>query len=301
MSSNSKDLDVPNPFYDPADDPANEESSDELPSFEIGLLPGGDEGSSFRTQNDPAAPLQRSNYIERHGAVDTRCSCLDVIHGFVSANSDTFATLIVLHFRFDTRKKARRFQAVNISLEFSGMKPGQDGPEVSAISPDGSISLVPTMQHEEVSRDIGLELGAKMAGAVAASKVEWKKTVSRDTHDQTIVTGSIDLKGRNWGKPNCATWTLQENATTKTGVPTSMRAGILLKRKDEEPFQCIVKIDATVDIKSNLERVFGGKPKDDPVLFDPTLNPTNNLQKYDVEELGATDLERLCDVTSIKK
>ncbi|KAK0111585.1 hypothetical protein ONS95_001934 [Cadophora gregata] len=284
-------------FDNPADDSANEELSDELPFFEVGLFPGGDEGSSFRTQNDPAAPLQRSNYIERHGAVDIRCSCLDVIHGFFSAESETFSTLIILQFRFDSRRKARRFQAVSISLEFGSMKPGETGPEVFSISPDGVLSLVPTSQHEEVSREAGLDVGGGFLGATAIAKVGWTKTVSRDTNDQTTVTGSIDLKGRNWGKPNCASWTLQENATTKTGVPTSMRTAILLKRKDENPFQCIVKINATVDVKSAMERVFGGKPKDDPVLFDPSLEPTNNLQKYDIEELGAINLEGLCEVT----
>ncbi|KAH7317806.1 hypothetical protein BKA65DRAFT_108303 [Rhexocercosporidium sp. MPI-PUGE-AT-0058] len=297
MSSALEKTTALNAFDDPADDSTNEETSDELPSFEVGLLPGGDEGSSFRTQNDPAAPLQRSNYIERHGAVDIRCSCLDVVHGFFSADGETLATLIVLQFRFDSRKKARRIQAVKISLEFGGMKPGENSPEVFSISPAGSLSLVPTTQHEEVSRELGLDIGGGILGATATGRVGWKKTVSRESSDQTTVTGSIDLKGRNWGKANCASWTLQENATTKTGVPTSMRTGILLKRKDENPFQCVVKINATVDVKSNLESLFGGKPKDDPVLFDPSLDPTNNLQTYDIEDLGAINLENLCEVT----
>jgi hypothetical protein len=46
--------------------------------------------------------------------------------------------------------------------------------------------------------------------------------------------------------------------------------------------------------------VFGGKgrePRDDPVLFDPELDPTNNLRIYEIEELGAFDLESVCDVT----
>jgi hypothetical protein len=93
---------------------------------------------------------------------------------------------------------------------------------------------------------------------------------------------------------------LLENKTTKTGVPAAMRTAVLLKRKDESLFQCVVSIDARVDFKSTVERVFGGKgrePKDDPVLFDPELDPTNNLREYDVKELGAFDLERVCDVT----
>lgn len=285
-----------------SDEQIEDPSTDDLPSFDMGLSPAGDAGSSFRTQNDPNDPYQRSNYIERKGAVDIRCSCLDVIHGLYSAQSQTFATLIVLQFRFDARKRARRFESVDISLEFKDQKPGGGGPEVYNIAPLGRLSLVPTTQHEEVKRNASMQLGgaAPVGGLTATGTVGWEKSVSRDTSDQTTVTGSIDLIGRSWGKSNCASWTLLENKTTKTGVPTSMRTAVLLKRKNEDPFQCVVKIDANVDFRSTLERVFGGKgrePKDDPVLFDPQIDPTNNLQQYDIEELGAFDLENVCDVT----
>jgi hypothetical protein len=283
-------------------DPDGNPPTTDLPTFDMGLFLTGDAGSSYRTQNDRLAPFQRSNYIERKGAIDIRCSCLDVVHGLFSAEGRVPATLIVLQFRFDTRKRARRFESVDILLEFRGMRAGESGPEVFAIAPVGRMSLVPTTQHEEVKRNAGLQLGgaAPVGGVTGTGTMGWERSVSRDTSDQTTVTGSIDLKGRNWGKSNCASWTLLENKTTKTGVPASMRTAILLKRKDEDPFQCVVNIDASVDLKSSLERVFGGKgrePKDDPVLFDPELEPTNNLQNYDVKELGAVNLETVCDVT----
>jgi len=285
-----------------SDEEMGEEQDGDLLSFDIFLSEKGDDGSSFRTENDPSAPYQRSNYIERKGAIDIRCSCLDVIHGQFSSESGMFATLIILQFRFDARKRGRRFQSAGIELEFKGMKPGESGPEVHAIAPVGKMSLVPTTQTEEVSRKFGLHLGAAapIGGVTATGSVGWKKCVIRDTSDDTTVIGSIDLKGRNWGPSNCASWTLLENETANTGVPPSLRTAILLKRKDEKPFQCVVKIDAVVDSKSRLERMFGGKgrdPKDDPVLFDPEIEPTNKLRKYDVEELGAFDLESICDVT----
>lgn len=288
-------------FEDDEDSSFEEDpSTDELPSFDIGLSSTGDAGSSFRTQNDPSAPLQRSNYVERNkGGVDIRCSCLDVIHGLWSSSSDKFATLIILQFRFDPRKRARRIQDANIVLRFAGMKPGEGDPEVVAIAPDGSFNLVPTTQHEETTRGGSLALGAAapVGGLTATGTLSLEKAISRDTSDHTTVTGSIDLKERNWGAKNCASWTLLENKTTKTGVPKSMRTAILLKRKDENPFQCIVKIDAGVDFKSSLERMFGGKPRDDPVLFDPELEPTNNLQKYDTEELGSFNVESMSQIT----
>lgn len=284
-----------------SDDEMEEEQNGDLPSFDISLSEKGDDGSSFRTENDLSAPYQRSNYIERRGAVDIRCSCLDVIHGQFSSESGMLATLIVLQFRFDARKRARRFQSADIELEFKGMKPGESGPEVYAIAPVGRMSLAPTTQTEVVSRKAGLHLGAAapVGGVTATGSVGWKKCVIRDTSDETTVVGSIDLKRRNWGPSNCASWTLMENETAKTGVPSSLRTAILLKRKDEKPFQCVVRIDAVVDAKSRMERMFGAKgrdPKDDPVLFDPEIEPTNHLRKYDLEELGAFDLESVCDI-----
>ena len=279
---------------------AAKEQDPNLPSFDISLSKKGEEGSSFRTENDPSAPFQRSNYMERKGTVDIRCSCLDVIHGQFSAESGMFATLIVLQFRFDARKHARRFQSADIELEFKGMEPGASGPEVFAISPAGKLSLVSTSQSETVTHRAGFKLGAAapIGGATAVGKLDWEKSVSRDTSDNTTVVGSIDLKGRNWGASNCASWTLLENSTAKTGVAATMRSAILLRRKDEKAFQCVIKVEAVVDIKSRMERMFGAKgtnEKDDPVLFDPEIGPTNKLRIYDVDELGSLDLESVCD------
>jgi len=278
-------------------DDSMEEDSAELPSFEIGLVPAGDKGSSFRTQNDPSAPYQRSNYVERNNsAIDIRCSCLDVIHGLMSAESEKFATLVILQFQFNTRKRARRVQSVNISLEFGGMNPGESGPEVFAIAPVGNLSLVPTVHQVSVTTSGTVSVGG--GGPVTTSgSVGWSKSITGDKTDHTTVMGSIDLIGRNYGPSNCASWTLLENATAKTGVPNSMRTAILLKRKDMNQFKCVVKINASVDIMSTLGKVFGGKGKDDPVLFDPEMDPTNKLQKYDVDELGSFNLESVCDVT----
>ena len=277
-------------------------SASEPPSFDIYLYRTGDEGSHFRTQNDPSSPWQRVNYVERKGAVDIRCSCLDIVHGDFSPSSDLFATLLVLQFRFDTRKTGRRFQSVNIELEFQRMRPEEKAPEVSAIWPNGRLSLMPTTQHEEKTKNLNLQLGgaAPVGGLTATGTLGWQKSVSRDMCDRATVTGSIDLKGRNFGPPNSVSWTLLENGSVHTGVPEVLQTAVLLKRADENPFQCVVKIDAKVDFMSTLQRVFGGKgtvPRDDPVWFDPKIRSTENLRKYDEKELGCFRLESVCDVT----
>ncbi len=64
------------------------------------------------TQNDPARPWQRTNYIERKGADEIRCSCVAVVHGLLAPDSN-ICTLLVLEFRFDPRKRARRISSVD--------------------------------------------------------------------------------------------------------------------------------------------------------------------------------------------
>lgn len=276
-----------------------DELYDENSLFDIGLNPTGDDGSSFRTQNDPMAPYQRTNLTERKGAVDIRCSCLDVAHGlFNPDNVEEFITLIVLKFTFDSRRRARRIAFATIALEFASMEPGKPGPEVFSVSPQGSMVMVQSTAQQEVKRTAGLKLGAPPLAVVeAGGELGWEKSVTMDTTDATKVTGSIDLKGRNYGPPNCASWTLLENNTTKSGVPSVMRTAILLKRQNQAKFQCTFRIHAEVDYKSSLEMMFGAKPKDDPVWFDPDMDPTNRPQTYDIYNLGSIDFGSISDVT----
>jgi hypothetical protein len=279
-----------------------EEDDDDENVFDIPLNPGGDEGSAFRTKNDPSAPYQRVNVTERRGALDIRCTCLDIIHGLMSPDTEEFATLIVLKFKFDSRKTARRISAVNITLQFAPEQPGDPEPEVLQIAPYDSMVMVPTMQVRDKKITAGFNLGAPpLAGVDLGLEFGWESSVTRETTDATKVIGSIDLLGRNYGNADSASWTLLENATDKTGVPSTMRTTILLKRQDEKPFRCDFKIEAKVDHMSSIDRrlqkLFGGRPKDDPLLFNPQLRPTNRLQTYDLTALGAVDLGALSGVT----
>ncbi|KAI1124133.1 hypothetical protein F5Y10DRAFT_280401 [Nemania abortiva] len=266
-----------------------------LPIWTIPLAPTGDHGSGFHTQNDPAQPFQRTNYIERTGAVEVRCSCVEVVHGFLDADGDAFCTLLVLEFRFDARKQARRICSIDIELRFDGLS-SPNHPEVYAIAPCGNLSVAPTTQSESstLSANIGLSPGTLSVAALNAG-INYDRNVTRDMTYATKVTGATALRGRNFGPPNSASWTLLENPATKTGVPVAMKAAVLLKRQDEEQFQCIAMIKAHADWRSSLESVFGSTPPDDPVLFDPAMKPTS--EAYDLLNLGRVDLGALSSIT----
>ncbi|KAI0146017.1 hypothetical protein F4776DRAFT_609044 [Hypoxylon sp. NC0597] len=264
-----------------------------IPAFELGLSEAGDEGSDFRTQNDPLAPLQRTNITERKGAIDIRCTGADVIHGYLKGGEGP-ASLIVYEFQFDPRKKARRIATVDIEFVF-GSNSGKE-PEVLKISPKGRMTLTPTAQTETITKGVEANAGGNVFGAELGGAWKWEKAVSRETKDATIIVGSIDLKGRNYGASNAVSWTLLENETAKTGVPAHFRTAVLLSRKDDEEFYSTFKIRAQVDLVSRFTRLFGSTPKDDPILYDPTLAPTNKLREYDVNSLGDINLQELCVV-----
>lgn len=261
-----------------------------VPAFEIGLGEEGDEGSSFRTQNDPSAPLQRSNITERKGAIDIRCVGADVVHGYLKDGVHP-ATLIVYEFQFDPRKKARRIAAVDAEFLYSSSDGKQ--PAVLKVAPKGRMTLVPTTQSETITKAGKVKAGGNVMGAEIGAGWKWEKAISRETNDATTVVGSIDLKNRNYGESNAASWTLIENQSAETGVPAFLRTAVLLKRGDDSEFQSSFKIKASVDLVSSFKKLFGSTPKDDPILYDPELPATNKLRVYDTDNLDDIDLHEL--------
>ncbi|KAI1129179.1 hypothetical protein F5Y10DRAFT_238741 [Nemania abortiva] len=272
------------------------EEDDGPSGLEITLFENGDEGSNFRTQNDPSAPFQRSNIVERRGAIDIRCTSTDIIHGHLK-NGEGPATLIVYEFQFDPRKKARRIATVDIKISFTSEGDGEL--EVLKISPRGRMALECTSQQETITIGGQANAGVDVLGAELGSDWTWEKVVSRETTDATTVFGSIDLPDyRNYGPPSAASWTLLENQSLKNGVPAYLKTAVLLSRKQEnEGFCGTFEIKTQVDLISRVSRLFGRTPKDDPVRYNPTLRSKGKLVDYDMDSLDDIDLQALSRVS----
>ncbi len=272
--------------------------ADAADSFELGLFEEGDKESGFHTKNDPDAPFQRSNVTQRKGAVDVKCSVIDIVHGQWGADeADARASLIVLLFRFDSRKKARRIAEANIEFKFFDNEGRhRKNPEVYEISLNDSFSLVPTKRSESITRGAEGTAGGGILGAELSGTLKWEKKIDQETSDATHVIGSIDRLDAPFGPSNAASWTLKENETMKTGVPAAMRVGILLKRTTDDDFKCTVKIETKVDFKTKIEQLMGGREDDDPIFFRTSLPPTKKLQTYDAANLGSFDVTSVEDV-----
>lgn len=267
-----------------------------------------DTDNAFRTQNKSPTDWERNNVVQRKGPVNVNCSLLDVVHGKLgddpNINSDddgALATLLVFHFRFVPQKHSRRIIRAYIHVEFSGVDAQSSPPTVWAIAPYDTWTVVPTTDHEEDKHAMEGTIGSPAAGPLHFGlTTKFEKSRTRDVSDATTVSGSIEFSDDvNNGECNCAAWTLLENQTRKTGVPSSIRTGILLKRENNAIFHGMVKIICVADWKTQFESMFATFPVDDPVLFNPELKPARpqKKRKYNPESLLRTDVTSVADVT----
>lgn len=271
-----------------------------LASFAVPLYITGDDENTFRVKNKSLADWQRRMVIDRvEKALDIQCLLEDVVHGSFTEDGKLMpATLMVFKFRVDPKKHSRRIIRALINIEFFAMDAGDEPPSVHAIAPDERWSVVPTTDHEEITTGGRLTLGlSSLIPIDLGGEVTLEKTTTRDISDATTVTGSIHHgEGIDSGDPTACAWALLENKTRKTGVPDSLKVGIVLKRKDEKPFKAAVNVEARADLSTRLEWMFSKVPLDDPVLFNPDLEPAGRERPFARDALG-TNLDCVADVT----
>jgi hypothetical protein len=267
---------------------------DEVNVFDVAMFESGSKGSGFHTQNNPKDPYQRQEVIQRTGSIDVRCSVIDIVHGVMGPDSDYWATLMVLQFRFDPQKRMRRITEASLELIFDVTDPVNELPEVEAISFDGNYSLLPSKQSESTTIGGQGTLGATQI-VTASGMAKWERTVTRETSDKTTLSGAKFVVD-NIPPNRIAKWTLLENKTLKSGIPASLQVAVRIKRQDEAIFTCMPKIKCKADKWTSIESFFGKVPEDDPVLLKPDTKSTNRLTKYDTDNIGALDLQSLGDV-----
>lgn len=270
------------------------DDDEDIDTFDIGMFESGSEGSGFHIKNNPRSPYQRREVIQRTGSVDIRCSVVDIVHGLMAPDSDYWASILVLRFRFDPQKRARRIAEATIQLGFDATDPNNELPEVEAMSFDGNYSFHPSKQSETLTKGVEGTLGTSQVVDVSAT-TKWEKTVARETSDKTTVSGG-KLVIDNTPPNRIAKWTLLENMTLKSGLPASIQVAVRIKRGDDEIFSCLPTIACKADKWTSIESLLSRVPKDDPLLLKPDSKPTNKLMVYDTENLGAVDLQKLSAV-----
>ncbi|KAF2874323.1 hypothetical protein BDV95DRAFT_616844 [Massariosphaeria phaeospora] len=95
---------------------------------------------------------------------------------------------------------------------------------------------------------------------------------------------------------NKVTWRLEENGDKKNGIPTFLRAAVLLRRIDDVPFSLTVEVRTQVDFLTKLEMLFGKEKPDpiDPVQIGPELDlEDTNPDKVDIDQASRMKMETL--------
>ncbi|KAM0294369.1 hypothetical protein HYE67_008040 [Fusarium culmorum] len=274
----------------------SEPSRSDIDGIIFPMIEYGTEEAEFHVRNNASNPFQRAQVIQRTGhGVAIQCNLNDVVHGAISADSDYWASILVFQFRFDPEKNARRISRAQIDLSFDSTEVDARIPEVDSISFDGNYSFSPSKESVSLTKGGEGTVGASFGANVNAS-LKWERTVGHEKSHAARISGRKLVDG-NVGPTRIAQWTLLENDNQKKGVPASIQLAVRIKRMDEAVFSCHVNLSCKADKRTAMQNFFGGLPKDDPILLQPSQPSDNRLMKYDVEELGAVDLDQLGAVT----
>jgi hypothetical protein len=172
----------------------------------------------------------------------------------------------------------------------------------------GFFSLSPTTTIQEIKRtgNVGGSGGAFGSSLNAGYTYEVSETVKKTK--AAALVASKRVRGRSDGARNSAEWTLYENGSTNDGIPTFMRAAVLLVRplpSKNRKFLATVTIDTQVDVitaaEEGLKSLFGKKkvPLVDPIIFEPTRKDSpESVFEIDPKNLKAKNLEDISVVLS---
>ncbi|KAL6887055.1 hypothetical protein GGI43DRAFT_265604 [Trichoderma evansii] len=258
---------------------------------------GGEEGSGFHVFNTAVDQYHRAEVLQRTGAIDITCSLEKVVHGAISADSDRYASLIVMQWLFQP-KGSRRISEATIELLF---EPGSadDDIEVEKISFLGTYDLMPTKHDESVTTGVDATVGIQQFANLSLGG-KWEKTTTATVLDAIRLSGGMRVINNR--PPNrIATWTVSENHSQPTGIPSLLKTAVLVSREDQEKFLCKLAFTCQTDRKTAAQSLFKKIPKDDPIIFQPNpldkgTRPNKNVA-YGDDELGSVDLDELGKVT----
>lgn len=221
----------------------------------------------------------------------------DVAHGKWESNGNGYATLAVFSFRFDTRKGARRISRAEVTIDFYGGSEDDpcSRPEVQAISFERAINFFEKRLDDTTTKAVEGTAELAAFSAKLSGKATNEHTESREIKSYTRLVGNKYNRANDAGPDDQANWVLLEDELHRTGVPSTFRAGVLLRRKDNAPFECRVKIKMKANLRQLFEDFMGFKNVN-PVFFNPLVKAEKSatlqeVKDVDLNALGAFDID----------
>lgn len=224
------------------------------------------------------------------------CDARAMIHGRMSPDSDKLATLLVYDLKFLSRH-GTRIKDADVLFEFRprSNQPGALSPTVAEVRPRGQIKMGETMQNQASKFGLSFNAGPSIPGADVGLNIFGEQNISKDLSFHTTVTGDnpADL---DWGDRFQASFTLAENTSQQSGIPTQLTVVILLQRESDHDFEMVPHIQITPNFTSRLISLGSTRSSDDPVYFnvqEPPFEKARGMAKIDPNNLGAVDLDSL--------
>ncbi|KAI1504976.1 hypothetical protein F5X99DRAFT_370422 [Biscogniauxia marginata] len=233
-------------------------------------------------------------------------------------------TLVVFRWGLQQRRRGRRFKSAQLKAVFGTTRTkdpssgggGRDAfydPHVVAMEPNGTYSLLSTSVTTARTRGVeaGLEGGVEFAKGTAKATYELSTTTT--AVDQIVINGTERNEYSanaltSIGDPdrcNVAEWQLFENAAARSGLPTFFRTAVLLERREGDTakftahFSIRAEVDSLTDVWTSFKRFVGLVPRDDPIIFDPSVDERGRLTAFK-HKLDAAPLLEQCKFVMFK-
>lgn len=259
-------------------------------AFSFDLQPGGRdvENNNFHNLNEPGEKERRAVY-DQGRKLNMQMNLIEIVHGTMDQSpTSEKATLIIAEFRFTTQDPSRVFQKAIMELRFCPVDAkDHTTPEVIAIAPHGTWSLNRTDKVQESTHSAKVDAGATFVANVSTG-LEWSRTVTETKYSMMTLTG-MSTKRMTQGKKNTAVWSMTENKDDDQGIPSMLRAVMVLKRPHDKDF--FLHVDVSTKITWRVEGFSPSVESDksgsdtDPVRFSPKLS-TKVPAYIDAAKLG---------------
>ncbi|KAK3334838.1 hypothetical protein B0H65DRAFT_480051 [Neurospora tetraspora] len=214
----------------------------------------------------------------------------EIHHGMMKFHGNSCpATLIILEFRFHSKRQTSRYRSVDIDLVFrNGNGIARKDPEVVGMAPERQYHLNKT-SHERTTT-YGASLGANIGpGGLAGAEtgVSWELCTKWTKECKATLTGESMFSPESTWR-NALQWSMSENDRAEDGIPTFLQAAVLLRRNNDEPFTCQMSLKSGANKGQKFLR-FSDKLTDEDKDIDPiTLDP----KRRQLESNRATGIQR---------
>ncbi|KAL7796631.1 hypothetical protein V8C37DRAFT_353418 [Trichoderma ceciliae] len=246
----------------------------------IVLTEEGDSSGSLRTKN-ASGEKARSVLIDRGNSLILQAALVSVTHGEFTPEGAA-ASLLIFEFTF-VGKGSRRFTKASITLNFDdARRENRNRPVVWAISPSGSYAINKSVSTRDVNQSLNIDIGGSVLGMNGGVGYVWDTSETKDIQHSTKLVG-LKRTLADGGKNNAVVWILEEDSKKKDGIPTFLRSGVLLRRRDDVPFNYIITASTEVDFGGKILRLFGHE-KPDPI------DPVELDEETDLDALGISTL-----------